>query len=214
MDIKKHLPKIQENISLAKHTTLKIGGKACYFFVAKNKEDLIKAIRTAKEFKIPFFILGEGSNILFSDKGFKGLIIKFQVFPILRIEDPRLSVGTSFKFQDSKLYTEAGVKLDDLVKLAQRESLTGLEWAAGIPGTVGGAIYGNAQAFKAKISDTVKSVEVLDTKTLKVKNLSKKQCHFSQKNSVFKTNKNLVIISAILKLKKGKKKEIPISKTY
>jgi len=194
MDIKKRLPKIQENISLAEYTTIKIGGKARYFFKAENKEDLIKTIRVAKEFKLPFFILAGGSNILFSDKGYKGLVIKFQI--------------SNFKIQDSNIYTEAGVKLDNLVKSAQKENLTGLEWAAGIPGTVGGAIYGNAQAFNVKMSDLVKEVEILDIKTLKIKNLSKNQCSFSLKNSIFKINKNLIIISAVLKIKKGNKKEI------
>ena len=194
MNIKDKLPKVKENIFLAKHTTFKIGGRACYFFKAKNKEDLIKAVRIAKEFKMPFFILGEGSNVLFSDKGFKGLIIK--------------TLNSKFQILDSKIYAEAGVELDKLVKLSLKESFTGLEWAVGIPGTMGGAIYGNAQAFNNKMSDMVEKVEVLDIKGLKIKNLSKKQCRFSQKNSVFKTNKNLIIISEILKLKKGKKKEI------
>ncbi len=111
------------------------------------------------------------------------------------------------------------MKLENLIKLSARASLTDLEWAAGIPGTVGGAVYGNAQAFDIKMSDIIKSVEVLDTETLnpvrdkslngvKIKNLLKKQCQFLAKESIFKKNKNLIILSVLLKLKKGNKERI------
>jgi len=194
MSIKELLPKIKENISLAKYTTFKIGGSARYFFVAGNKEDLIKAIRAAKKLRMLFFILGGGSNVLFSDKGFKGLVIKLQAI--------------SYKLEDSSIYAEAGVKLEDVAKLAVKKSLAGLEWAAGIPGTVGGAVYGNTGAFKLVTGDIVKSVEVLDFRTLGIKNFSQKDCKFSPKNTIFKNRKNLIILSVILKLKKGNKKQI------
>jgi UDP-N-acetylmuramate dehydrogenase len=87
--------------------------------------------------------------------------------------------------------------------LSINSGLSGLEWAVGVPGTVGGAIYGNAQAFGTKISNTVKSVEAVNTKTFAFKNLTGKQCQFSLKNSAFKKDKNLVIISAVLKLENG-----------
>ena len=186
--------KFQKNISLAKHTSFKIGGPAKYFFIARSKEDLIKAVKKTKGLNLPFFILGGGSNVLALDKGFNGLVIKLQT--------------TNYKLQDSNINIEAGTKLEDLVKLSARESLTGLEWVAGIPGTVGGAVYGNAQAFDIKMSDIIKSVEVLDVKTLKIKNLLKKQCQFSNKKSIFKKNKNLIILSAVVELKKGNKEKI------
>ena len=97
-----------------------------------------------------------------------------------------------------------------LAYLAADDSLSGLEWSAGIPGTVGGAIYGNAQAFGTKICDAVKSVEAIDLKTLRLKSFTKKQCHFSLKNSIFKENRSLVIVSAVLHLQKvftGEEKE-------
>lgn len=191
---------IKENISLAKHTSFKIGGPAKYFFIAKTKQDLIKAVKKAKELKVPFFILGKGSNVLALDKGFDGLII--------RIQNSRLRQGFDRQAKLKTIYAESGVKLDDLVKLSFKKSLTGLEWAAGIPGTVGGAIYGNAQAFDNKMSEIVKSVEVFDAMAMRIKDISKKQCYFSNKDSIFKKNKNLIIISAILKLKKGNRKEI------
>ncbi len=190
---------IKENISLAKHTTFKIGGPARYFCIAKSKKDLIRAVKKAKELNLPFFILGGGSNVLALDKGYNGIVIKVQ--------------SSKFKVQNhnSKLktvYAESGVRLDSLVKLAVSNSLTDLEWAVGIPGRIGGAVYGNAQAFDIKMSDIIKSVEVLNVKTLKTENLSKKQCQFSAKNSIFKKNKNLIILSVVLKLKQGNKEKI------
>lgn len=185
---------IKENISLAKHTTFKIGGPARYFCIAKKKKNLIDAIKWAEQKKVSFFVLGGGSNVLVLDKGFNGLIIK--------IENCKL------KIENCNLFADAGTKLENLIRLSVRASLAGLEWAAGIPGTVGGAVYGNAQAFDIKMSDIIKSVEVLNVKTLKIKNLSKKQCQFSAKNSTFKKNKNLIILSAVLSLKQGNKKKI------
>ncbi len=186
--------KLQKNISLSKHTTFKIGGPARYFCIAKSKKDLIEAVKKAKELNLPFFILGGGSNVLALDKGFNGLVIKIQ--------------NSKFKIQNCNLYAEAGMKLEDLVKLSVRTSLADLEWAVGVPGTVGGAVYGNAQAFDIKMSDIVKSVEVFNTKTLKIKNLIEKQCQFSAKNSIFKKNKNLIILSVVLSLKQGNKERI------
>ena len=103
--------KFRKNVPLKNYTTFKIGGPAKYFFEAKRKEELIEAIKLAKKLKLPFFILGGGSNLLVSDKGFDGLVIKF------------------------------GQPLSSYVS-------KGLEWAVGIPGTVQGAVYSNAGAFK------------------------------------------------------------------
>ena len=185
----------QKNVLLKDYTTYKIGGLAKYFLIVKNKEDLIEAVKLAKELKLPVFILGGGSNVLIPDKGFNGLVIKLTNSKI------------DFISQNS-VFVEAGTNSAKLVKFATDNSLSGVEWLAGIPGTVGGAIYGNAQAFGVKMSDSVESVEVLDFKTLKIVKLSNKQCQFSLKNSIFKRNQNLIILSAVLKLKKAKKEDI------
>ena len=192
--------KIQKNVLLKNYTSFKIGGPAEYFFIVKTKEDLIGAVNFAKEKKIKITILGGGSNLLISDKGVKGLVIKIQNAKIKIQND-----NSKFKI----IYIEAGVELNKLVNFCAENYLTGFEWAAGIPGgTVGGTIYGNGQAFGVKISNYLKSVEALDAKTLKFKNFSKKQCGFSLKNSIFKKNKNLIIISAAFKFKKSKKSDI------
>jgi len=165
MIIEKELSGIKKNVLLKNFTTFRIGGKTRYFFVAKTKEDLIKAIVAAKKVKLPFFILGGGSNVLVSDGGFKGLVIKY---------------GQPLSSYISK----------------------GLEWAAGIPGTIQGAIYGNAGAFGKSMKDVVREVEVFDVKTGKIKTLKNKDCRFSYRNSIFKKNKNLIILSVKIKTKK------------
>lgn len=189
------LPETQSNVLLKKYTTYKIGGPAKYFFVATTKEELILALKVAKENKLQVFILGGGSNLLVSDKGFNGLVIKIDILGL--------------EFKEKKLFVGAGESLAKLSYLSANRGLAGLEWAAGIPSAaVGGSIYGHAQAFGTKISSIIESVQVVDSKTLAVKNFTNKQCRFSLKNSIFKKNKNLIIISAVLSFKKSKTAEI------
>ena len=176
-----------ENISLNDYSSYRIGGEAKYFFVAKTKKDLITAIKKAKQESLEFFILGGGSNILFSDKGFDGLIIKLELNDI--------------EVRGDSIYAQAGVALRDLVNTALDNDLTGLEWATGIYGTIGGAIRGNAGAFNKYMSENVESVEYLDTNDLQIKEI--KDYDSDYRNSYFKKNKNLIILSAIFRLKKG-----------
>ena len=183
-----------ENISLKEYTTFKIGGPAKYFYVAKNKEDLMEAIKKAQESKLPVFVLGGGSNVLALDEGFNGLVIKIENCK-LKIENCEAEIG-------------AGTALAKIVNEAKEASLSGLEWAVGLPGTIGGAIYGNAHAFTAGISDNIKEVEALDIDSMEIKTFIKEECQFSEKQSIFKNNKNLIIISAVLKLEKGDKNQI------
>jgi len=196
LKLKKEFPEIKRDISLKEFTTFKIGGKARYFLEAKKREDLISVLKLAKKFKIPFFILGGGSNILVSDRGFNGLIVKMK--------------NTKYEVKDGLIFCEAGAPLSSLVSMAAKNNLTGLEWAAGIPGTIGGAIYGNAGAFGSSIGEIVKEVEVLKIKNCKFEltKLKNKDCQFSYRGSIFKKNPNLIILSVKLKLKKGEKNKI------
>jgi len=195
MDIQKDLPGIKKNIRIAPYTTFKIGGPAEYFFKAKTKEDLIKAIETARKFKLPFFILAGGSNLLVSDKGFKGLVIKNQ--------------NSKIRIKDSKVITEAGVKLNELVKVCLKKSLSGLEWSAGIPGTIGGAIRGNAGAFEKSIAESIEKIEALEINVrLEIKNYEVKDCKFDYRSSIFKEKKNLIVLSAEIRLEKDDKSKI------
>jgi len=186
--------KFQENVSLADQTNFKIGGPTKYFFVTRSKKDLIEAIKKIKKFKIPFYVLGGGNNVLALDRGYNGLIIKIANF--------------QFLIRNCRIHAGAGLNLAKLVNLTADKSLTGLEWAAGIPGTVGGAVYGNAQAFGNKMSEIVKEVEVFNIKTSRVRTFKKRDCKFSEKESIFKKKKNLIILSVILELKRGNKNNI------
>ena len=146
--------KIRRNVLLKDYSTFRIGGKAKYFLVAKTKPDLISAIEFAKKNKIPFFLLGGGSNVLFPDKGFKGLVIKMNCDFINKKENGLYEVG-------------AGTLLAKLIAETIKNNLTGLEWGIGIPGTLGGAICGNSGAYGHATAESIVSVKVLNLKTLK-----------------------------------------------
>lgn len=196
MDVLTQLKKIGSiiiNEPLVKHATFKIGGPAKYFCQPKNERALEKLIKVAKNNRLPFFILGGGSNLLFSDQGFAGLVIKM---PVLEI-----------KVQRGGLYCPAGAFLALAVKTAGQNGLTGLEWASGIPGTVGGAVIGNAGAYGGEMKDAVSRVLVLRNGKRKI--LKNSDCAFAYRQSIFKKEENKDIILAIwLKLKKGEKKAI------
>jgi len=184
----------QRNILLKNHTTFKIGGRAKYFFTAKNKTGLIKAVTEAKKLNLPFFVLGGGSNLLVSDKGYPSLVIQTK--------------NQKIKVKNNVILAEAGVSLSRLVGLAFKNSLTGLAWAAGIPGTVGGAIFGNAGAFGESMKDIIKEVEVFDAKKNKLRKLKNKNCQFSYRSSIFKKNPNLIILACHVILGAGDRQEI------
>ncbi|MCH8741637.1 UDP-N-acetylmuramate dehydrogenase [Patescibacteria group bacterium] len=201
--LQKLLPGLKRNVLLKNYTTFKIGGAAQFFFVAKNKKDVMKAVQTSKKLKLPFFILGEGSNLLISDRGFKGLVVKIRN---TKYEIPRTRTSSVRGRQNILVYAEAGVSFPVLVKATTELGLSGLEWAGGLPGTLGGAIRGNAGAFRGEIKDVILEVEALDEKG-NLKTLSRKQCNFSYRSSIFKKN-NWIVLSTALKLGKGNKKLI------
>lgn len=185
------LKNIKKNVPLAPYTTFKIGGKAKYFYTAKNEKDLAQILAWAKENNLPVFILGGGSNVLVSDQGFDGLVIKIS--------------NQKFQIKNQKIFCGAGASLSDLVRLSIEKGFKGLEWAAGIPGTVGGAVRGNAGAFGSNIGQSV-----IEVKTYKHKNIQTykhKNCRFGYRESIFKKDRNLIIVSVVLKLKKSKKGE-------
>ena len=187
----KLLPGVQENIVLAPYTTYKVGGPARYFFATKKDEEVVKALRVAGELRMPWFILGGGSNLLVSDKGFRGLVIKIQ--------------NTRYKIQDTNMYVEAGVTMPQLVKIAARRGLGGFEWAGGLPGTVGGAIRGNAGAFGGEMKDDIVEVKALDREG-NIKIFSRDECNFTYRSSIFK-EKDFVVLSAKIQLARGDKQK-------
>lgn len=194
MELLDTLPKIKENISLAKYTTFRVGGKARYFFIAETKKDLIAAVKTARDLKIPFFILGGGSNVLISDKGFNGLIVKNE--------------ARNFKIEKETARAESGAILSQLVNASVKAGLSGLVEGAGIPGTVGGAVWGNAGWPKGAwaIGNVVKGVELLMPDG-RIKKVSKNWFAFDYRTSRLKMIKDEkpVILEVVLKLKKGQR---------
>jgi len=195
----KTFPEVQENIPLKSHTGYRIGGSARFFLVAKKSEDIITAITVAQKNKINFEVIGGGYNLLASDNGYNGLVIK------VHINDYWITENEG----GCEVYCGGGTHLSTIVKETTDRGLTGFEWASGIPGTIGGSIYGNAAAFKGTMADCVSDVTVFDSKTLKVESLCKKNdfC-FKYRGSRFKKNKNLIILSATLKFKYGDKEKI------
>jgi len=186
--------KIQENIQLKSYTTLRVGGEARYFAVAKNEDDLRELFAFAKGRKLPIFILGGGSNILAPDHGFHGLIIKNEL------------KGIKFTDQvDNKVILEvgAGEVLDDVIVLAILRKLSGLENLSGIPGTIGGAAVQNAGAYGAELSECLVSVEGLRLDNGKKFVFKKSDCQYGYRDSFFKKNKKYVITNLTLELSKN-----------
>ncbi|MFA4817132.1 MAG: UDP-N-acetylmuramate dehydrogenase [Parcubacteria group bacterium] len=186
--------KIQKNIPLAPYTTFCIGGPAKCFVEASSEEELIESLQYAKKNKLNFFILGGGSNVLISDDGFDGLIIKIQ--------------NTKYNIQNTTIEAGAGTSIAKLIKISTENGLTGLEWVAGIPGVVGGAVRGNAGAFGSCMQNSIESVKVVDTRKMQTAIYNKEGCKFSYRSSVFKENPQLVILSITLKLNLGDKNKI------
>lgn len=182
---------MKKNIALAKYTTTQIGGPARYFCQAKTEADLIDCVEKAGEFQVPYLVIGRGSNLLINDSGFNGMVIHNQVDGI--------------KQSDGEMIVKTGTQLSKLVKLAVEQGYQGLEKLAGIPGTVGGAIYGNAGAYGQAISDYLVRVKAFDgQKTIW---LTKKDCEFAYRESIFK-KKNFILLEAEFELPKGSKEEL------
>ncbi|MBU4251431.1 MAG: UDP-N-acetylmuramate dehydrogenase [Candidatus Omnitrophica bacterium] len=191
-----HWPKnlnkaIKTEINLAGYTNFRIGGRAKYFFEPKNLKELQQALVSAKRADLRVFILGAGSNILVSDTGLTGLVIR------LSHKDFR-----KCRCQGSCLVAGGGLKLNALISFSREKNLSGLEFLAGIPGTLGGSLMGNAGAWGKAIGELVSRVGVLDYNG-KLKLLGSKQLKFAYRKSNLN---NYIIIWAKLKLLAGKKK--------
>jgi len=182
---------LKKNFPLKNSTTFKIGGKAKYFLEAQSQEEIIEAIKWAQQKKLPFFVLGGGSNVLIGDKKYKGVVIQAKNQDI-KIENE----NNDFKIIEAN----AGVFLAKLVGVALKNNLTGMEWAIGIPGTLGGAIYGNAGSFENSMQNSIEEVKVFLIDSQETKIFKKEECNFGYRDSIFKNNKNLIILSAKIKL--------------
>lgn len=191
--------KVKLKESLTKNTTFKVGGIAHFFIEVTEEEKLISLLNFLNSEDIPYFVLGGGSNVLFSDEGFEGVVIKLQTSEL------KLREG-------NEIVVAAGVLLNKVVNFALQNKLSGMEWGTGIPGTVGGAVRGNAGAMGKENANCLVKVKIW--RDGEVFELDKTECGFGYRESIFKNNKD-VILSAVYKLTPGDEKSIKeIMQTY
>ncbi len=182
------------NEKMSRHTTFKTGGPASLFIRPDSLEQLKKVVALLKRAEVPYFILGNGSNLLVSDKGYDGAIISTDKFTDIRLED------------EKTIYAEAGVKNSAIAAFARDNSLTGFEFAAGIPGSLGGAVIMNAGAYGGEMKLIVKEVRALSPQG-EIIRLDNEALRFDYRTSALK-GKDFIVISALLELEKGDKDEI------
>lgn len=186
--------KVLVNESLVKHTSLRIGGKAKLLVIPKSIKDLKVIIHIIKTNRIPYFVIGAGSNILFPDKGFPGIIIKMaRGLDGIMIQGSIVKVGS-------------GIMLSTLMKLLAQKGLHGLEFAAGVPATIGGAAAMNLGAYGSEMANFINSVKVMNLNG-REKILTKRALNFGYRTSSLWNGKH-IITEVTLKLKKGKSKNI------
>lgn len=188
---------VLEDISFKSLTTFKIGGLAKYVAYPQNFVEFQNLMRFCDEHKLQYFILGAGSNILADDCGFDGVIICTK------------KLNSISKISPCRVRASCGVSMANLVRFCTEQSLTGLEWAVNIPGTVGGAVVMNAGAFGGEISNVVESVTVIQNG--EIVELEKSKLFFDYRHSVFTNKKNCAIIEVVFKLKRATNEQITLN---
>lgn len=191
---KNDIGKVKENVSLSNYTTYKVGGTAKVLVYPKNIEKLILLLKELKSSNVKHKVLGFGSNLIFSDDVYDGVIIKLDSFDDLKIDDTVITVG-------------AGYSLVKLSYACLKEGLTGLEFASGIPGTIGGAVFMNAGAYKSDMASVVSEVKVL-TPNLEIKTLYNQDLDYKYRSSYLKHNPDYISLEVKIVLRHGDKKEI------
>lgn len=186
--------KILINEPMKNHTSFKIGGSADLFIRPSNSSELKEILQIASQHDIPFYVMGNGSNLLVDDAGFRGLMIQlYKNFSAIEVQD---SVITAY----------SGALLSQVATAALNHELTGFEFAHGIPGTLGGAVTMNAGAYGGEIKDVIVSAEVMDIKG-NIFSLSKDDLSLGYRKSIIEPN-HYIVLKAVLKLEKGEKDKI------
>lgn len=180
--------------SLKKHTTFKVGGEALYYVYPKNVLALQQIVSLANKENFPLKVMGKGSNILASEDLYEGIIVNLDRFM------------NSYFFDEEDVFVEAGASLIFIAYEAMKHGLSGLEFASGIPGTIGGACFMNAGAYKSSMSEIIDRVWVL--KEDKCEWLTCEECEFGYRSSIFQKNPNWIILGVCLHLKKTNMKDI------
>ena len=181
----------KKNQYLSNHTTMQVGGKVDFMIYPTSIAEMMGLLKDCELENIPYFILGKGSNIIVNDEGVDLLFINIQKLNRIYLDDN----------DNTKIIVEAGVNLLDLSTFALEHSLTGLEFACGIPGTVGGAVFMNAGAYDGEIKDVLYSSTVFDKKQGEII-LNNKEHQFSYRNSSIAQNKS-VVLSSVFQLQKA-----------
>ena len=184
--------KIEE--PMKNHTTFRVGGPAAYFVMPRTAEEVAKVTELCAQENVPYYIVGNGSNLLVSDKGYDGVII--QIYKQM----------SQVEVKGREIYAQAGALLSMVAKRALDTELAEFEFAAGIPGTLGGACVMNAGAYGGEMKDVLKSVTVLD-KDGNVKKLAKDELELGYRTSVI-AKKGYIVLDAVIELKEGKAEEI------
>ena len=176
--------RLQERVPLAAHTHFKVGGPARWFVDAMSGEELVKLIRLARETKTPWVVLGGGTNVLVSDAGFDGVVIKTG-FRAIMIE------------KNGRVVAEAGALSSALARQTAEAGLTGLEWAISLPGTVGGAVRGNAGCFGGEVKDHLVSIATYDPEMDREIMVSAAACEMTYRESIFKRQPWIILSVAL-----------------
>lgn len=180
---------------MKKHTTMKVGGVADVLVEPTSKQDIINVIKFAKKNNIKYYLLGKGSNMVVADEGIDGIVIMIS------------SKFSSIKVAGNEIIASAGASMPLVAIEAKKNSLTGFEFACGIPGTIGGGIKMNAGAYGGEIADIVSEITYLD-ENCNILKINKDEAKFGYRDSIFKRNDKLVILEARFSLKKGDISEI------
>ena len=181
--------KIQKDVFASKFTTYKVGGLVRAIIIPKNTDKLVLLCKLIRKYNIKYKILGNGSNLLFSDKTYEGVLIKLDEF-------------NKIEFFGTKVVCGAGASLMKVARESIKKGLAGLEFASGIPGTIGGAVYMNAGAYKSDMGYITRTVKVL-TDDLKIITLTNEEMNFHYRSSFLQTHPNYICLEATIGLTKG-----------
>ena len=184
---------LEENVSLETLNTYRIKTHTKYLLHPRNEQDVLHFFKYAKEKELDFFILGNGSNVILSDTMYDGVILKLDQLKKIEYKKHEVTVG-------------AGVMINFLARDILEHGLRGLEWASGIPGTVGGSIYGNAEAYKVSTFEYLKSVRYI-TPDGNIKTSFKEEISHAYRTSFFKENPGYIILEATFGFPEGKKEK-------
>lgn len=186
--------RILKDVSMKEHTSFKVGGNARYLVLPETIGEIVFTVSVCKEHNIKYYIMGKGSNLIVTDDGYDGVIIKLGEY------FNEVTVG------ENTIYAQSGALMSIVAAKALQNTLEGLEFGSGIPGTVGGAVAMNAGAYGGEMSQITESVKVMDEKGI-VQRLNKKQLNFGYRQSIFQ-NAQYLILEVEMKLNKGQYENI------